>query len=158
MAVDESFKKPGAVPFKWEVKPGIPKLEEQLSDKLHRSLSQTLRPPPASTGSHYYFPPTMSQSRSLRSKSQIRSDRWRFVLPNKTRPDPVSHNPSGCFISSLLGILLNKKMQRRMPKPDYTSDLETPTRWSVSSRKSVSSSSSSHSSNQLSHRPVNYAE
>ncbi|TKV90283.1 hypothetical protein SEVIR_9G018500v4 [Setaria viridis] len=28
MAVDESFKRPGSIPFKWEVQPGIPKQEE----------------------------------------------------------------------------------------------------------------------------------
>ena len=27
MAVDESFKRPGSIPFKWEVQPGIPKQE-----------------------------------------------------------------------------------------------------------------------------------
>ncbi|CAL4936990.1 unnamed protein product [Urochloa decumbens] len=28
MGVDESFKRPGSIPFKWEVQPGIPKQEE----------------------------------------------------------------------------------------------------------------------------------
>ena len=29
MALDESFKRPGTVPFKWEVQPGIPKQQQQ---------------------------------------------------------------------------------------------------------------------------------
>ncbi|CAL4920034.1 unnamed protein product [Urochloa decumbens] len=31
MGVDESFKRPGSIPFKWEVQPGIPKQEEPPS-------------------------------------------------------------------------------------------------------------------------------
>ncbi|KAJ7959163.1 serine/arginine repetitive matrix protein 1 [Quillaja saponaria] len=164
MALDDSFRKPGTVPFKWEVKPGVPKVEEQ-SDILHprRSSSQKLRPPPAPTGSNY-FTPTEPRTPSLRLNSRARADRLPFGLPI-TRPDPVSVSPdAGCFISPFIRLLLNKKLQRRIPEtkpePDYTSDLETLSRWSASSRKSFSpfSDASSSSSRHSSPRPVNDAD
>ncbi|CAN6297117.1 unnamed protein product [Urochloa humidicola] len=57
MAVDESFKRPGSIPFKWEVQPGIPKQEEPPAaggDSTAPGLPPTtprLALPPAARGS-----------------------------------------------------------------------------------------------------------
>ncbi|PPD86467.1 hypothetical protein GOBAR_DD16598 [Gossypium barbadense] len=97
MAVYDSFIKPGAVPFKWEIRPGQPPL-----------------PPLSTPRSH--------------------SERWRFDRPVQVHLECVSH---GCFPSPLLR---RKGSKRRSQKsePDYVSDLETLSRWLVSSRKSLS--------------------
>lgn len=186
MAVDDSFKKPGAVPFKWEIKPGVPKTHQHQNHQQkripppspprqptrvqaynhHRSSempSPKLKPPPA--GSYcYVFSPVDSRTGSFRSSPRIRSDRWRFDLPLLSRPESVS---TGCFLSPLLRRMPSKKKTRKPliepePESDYISNLETLARWSFSSRKSLSpfrdSSSSSVSSYQSSPRPVADAE
>ncbi|PON47371.1 extensin-like protein [Parasponia andersonii] len=175
MAVDESFKKPGAVPFKWEIKPGVPKQQQQKQQNQHRSISQQatgppqkLRPPPSGS---IFLPPPEPRTSSFRSRSRTRSERWRFDAQSVLfRSEAVS---TGCFPSPLLkkkGTMSNKKESRRRgqaSEPDYTSELETLARWSVSSRRSVvspfrdsvSPPSSSRSSYQSSSpRPVSDAE
>ncbi|XP_073138045.1 uncharacterized protein [Henckelia pumila] len=42
MNTDDSFKKPGAVPFKWEIRPGVPKFRNQ-----QKQTQPVIRPPPA---------------------------------------------------------------------------------------------------------------
>ncbi|XP_040997328.1 uncharacterized protein LOC121243296 [Juglans microcarpa x Juglans regia] len=185
MTVDESFKKPGAVPFKWEIKPGVPKLQHQQKQPVvlsppplpqprnyHRTVLRTpqqkLRPPPSS-GSVYFVPPLESPSRvrSFRSSPRTRSERWRFDRQTTAlvRPEVVS---PGCFLSSFLKRSKPGKQRLQKPgpasEPDYSSDLETLARWSVSSRKSLSpfsespSTSSFSSSYPSSPRPVGDAE
>ncbi|XP_019154707.1 PREDICTED: uncharacterized protein LOC109151240 [Ipomoea nil] len=174
MVVDGSFKKPGTVPFKWEVRPGVPKSngsdllqlpyreeEEQAPSNhsrpdLHLHTPRMLRPPPA--GRLYYQPtPAVEpRSRSFRSAPRTRSERYRFDLSGITQP------VARCFPSPLLKRATAKALPE--PEPDYCSDLETLPRWSASSRKSVSPFSqspvsSSFSSNESSSpRPVNDAE
>lgn len=184
MAVDDSFKKPGAVPFKWEIKPGVPKSQQnhlhrkpttpssppsraQTQSCDHRRSSELnslkLRPPPAG---YYVLPPVEPRTRSFRASPRVRSDRWRFEKPLLARPESVS---TGCFFSPLLRRVASRK---RIQKPvvaederesDYTSELETLARWSLSSRKSLSpfrdsTTSSSSRSNQSSPRPVRDVE
>jgi|UniRef100_A0A2N9FDH9 hypothetical protein len=164
MAIDDSFTKPGAVPFKWEIKPGVPKVQQQQQKKQtlqppelskprdynHRkvlpippsrspsptSSPQKLRPPPAGS---YFVPPTEARTRSFRSSPRTRSERSRFDRPRSLlRPDVV---PAGCFLSSFLRRKAGKTNLMKLgpeSEPDYTSDLETLSRWSVSSRKSLS--------------------
>lgn len=152
---DDLFKKPGAVPFKWEIKPGVP-----ISHQTTESPSPKLRPPPAGS---YPFSPVEPRTHSFRSVPRFRSDRWRFDRPLLSRPESVS---SGCFFSPFL-----RRLQRRktVPKrvtepenePDYASELETLSRWSLSSRKSLSPfrvSTTSSSSVASSPRPVSDAE
>ncbi|KAE8100689.1 hypothetical protein FH972_018560 [Carpinus fangiana] len=172
MAVDDSFTKPGAVPFKWETKPGVPKLQQlhqQQTSSYHGTElptpPQKLRPPPSGS---YFLPPLEPRTRSIRASPRTRSERWRFDQPTTLvglGPDVVS---PGCFLSSFLG----RKFEKRRPRirkmcpasePDYTSDLETLSRWSVSSRKSLSPfqdspSSSFSSSYQSSPRPMSDAD
>ncbi|XP_057490508.1 uncharacterized protein LOC130776348 [Actinidia eriantha] len=187
MAIDESFKKPGAVPFKWEIRPGVPKPQQPLppspSHNLHRSLLQHqqqkhqstthqrsnlstqlhLSPPPAGLSFH----PQHQEARacSFRSSPRSRSERSRFDRYILARHETVA---TGCFPSPMLRRKDGKKRIHR-PKtqsdaePDYTSDLEILSRWSVSTRKSLSAfrdspSSSSVSSYQSSPRPVCDAE
>ncbi|KAJ7006585.1 hypothetical protein NC653_005825 [Populus alba x Populus x berolinensis] len=202
---DDSFKKPGAVPFKWEIRPGVPKIQQQqlqqkqqkkpptlpsppppfshiqqkkeLSPPTLPSTSppfshlsplatplvqkQKLKPPPAGS---IFLPPSQPCARSFRSVPRSVSERWRFEQPVRVRPECVS---AGCFPSPLLR---RKQSKRRTAfniakpgsEPDYTSDLDTLSRWSISSRKSLSSfrdsPASSFSSYQSSPRPVSDAE
>ena len=166
MAVDDYFSDAGAVPFKWEIKPGVPKAEDQhpqqqqqkhqkltpppsppsgqppVQSCSHQSSSKLplpkLKPPPAESYS-YLFSPVESRSQSFRSKPRIRADRWRFDRPLVAGPEIVS---TKCFFAPLLRRMPNKRFIRKPvleTDPDYTSDLETFARWSSSSRKSLSS-------------------
>ncbi|KAL2497181.1 hydroxyproline-rich glycoprotein family protein [Abeliophyllum distichum] len=153
--MDGSFKKPGAIPFKWEIRPGVPKprqpqepLYEPRSGSFlpkhhhepplqppsnHKSPycdtpTRKLRPPPAG----FYFQPSIEpRSKSFRARSQ------RILA----RPECVS--PSGCFPSPLVKRKNEKKNVYKFEfqpgtEQDYNSDIETVSRWSVSSRKSLS--------------------
>ncbi|XWS25101.1 hypothetical protein CRYUN_Cryun27aG0042100 [Craigia yunnanensis] len=189
MAVDDSFKKPGAVPFKWEIRPGVPKIQQQQKQQQQQSPQkqqkqkqlppplpppaspfinqrslptspgplhqQKLKPPPAGS---YLLLTTEPRSHSFRSTPRTRSERWRFDQPTQLPPECVS---PGCFPSPLLR---RKGSKRRTQKTeqDYVLDLETLSRWSVSSRRSLSpfygSPVSSFSSFRSSPRPVADAE
>ncbi|KAF3447021.1 hypothetical protein FNV43_RR12201 [Rhamnella rubrinervis] len=178
MAVDDSFKKPGAIPFKWELKPGVPKHQHHhknqppsvppppppLHSRTAGPVPQKLKPPPS--GPLLFLPPPEPRAGSFRSAPRTRSDRWRFDQPVMVRRESVSS--AGCFFSPLLRRKSSIKRASSRPRADsetdYTSDLETLARWSVSSRKSFASpfrgspSSSSFSSYQSSPRPVSDAE
>ncbi|XVF39282.1 hypothetical protein PTKIN_Ptkin01aG0022200 [Pterospermum kingtungense] len=188
MAVDDSFKKPGAVPFKWEIRPGVPKVQQQqrklqeLSQPVKMKQKQLkqkqppppllrppaspfinqrswptppgppkqkLKPPPA--GSYLFMSPE-PRSQSFRSTPRARSERWRFDQLDRVRPECVS---PGCFPSPLLRRKGSKKKNQK-PETDCVSELET-SRWSMSSRRSLSpfhsSPTSSISSFRSSPRP-----
>lgn len=180
--VDDSFKKPGAVPFKWEIRPGVPKIQQQQQPKkLQKQLSPPTLPSPSPPFNHrrpsptpqqklksppagfIFLPPPEPRTRSFRSTQRSCSERWRFEQPARVRPECVS---PGCFPSPLLKRKESKRRSTHIPEPrsepDYTLDLETLSRWSFSSRKSLSpfrdSPTSSYSSYQSSPRPVNDAE
>ncbi|KAH0745737.1 hypothetical protein KY285_007394 [Solanum tuberosum] len=169
---DESFKQAGAIPFKWEIRPGVPKLQQPLikqevaENNRSRPIPETprrLKPPPAADF-NFQQPIEEPRTRSFRSAPRARSDR--HVLNLLTRPD-MGVASDWCFPSPLLkrATEKNTKMKKKShntgpePEPDYLSDLETVSRWSVSSRKSISpfhdSLSSSFSSRESSpRRPV----
>ncbi|KAJ4838350.1 hypothetical protein Tsubulata_026399 [Turnera subulata] len=189
---DDSFKKPGAVPFKWEIRPGVPKIQQHQKKPLpplsppilpspsppfnntHRRLPsptpprQKLKPPPPGS---IFLPSPEPRSSSFRSSTpaSARSERWRLEQPTRVHPDTVS---VGCFPSPLLGRKSGSSRRRSSQyqyystkQPDYTSssELETPSRWSVSSRKSAPSfrdspMSSSFSSYQSSPRVAKDAD
>ncbi|KAL5779371.1 hypothetical protein ACOSQ2_010108 [Xanthoceras sorbifolium] len=180
MSIDDSFKKSGAVPFKWEIRPGVPKSlnsppafdhqhnspDSPTASHRHNSLSppHKLRPPPAAV----QFPPSLDsqpRTQSFRSTPRTRSERWRFDQPTRLRPEAVS---PGCFPSPFLRRKESKrwlKLNVGRPKSEagYSCDLETLGRWSVSSRKSLSElsaspASSSFSSYKSSPRPMSDAE
>ncbi|KAJ8541624.1 hypothetical protein K7X08_002440 [Anisodus acutangulus] len=179
---DESFKKAGAIPFKWEIRPGVPKLQHSQQQAIdhHRPLTKQaekdhirpipetprkLRPPPAA-GFSFQQPNAEPRTRSFRSAPRILTQRHRFDVQNLlTRPMGVVAS-DGCFPSPLLRRAKEKNTKKNHkpgPEHDYMSNLETVSRWSVSSRKSVSpfrdSLSSSFSSHESSpRRPVNDAD
>ncbi|KAI9201603.1 hypothetical protein LWI28_025912 [Acer negundo] len=173
---DESFTKPGTIPFKWEIRPGVPKIQlhqhkqtpnsSPQESPAHKHKSPTpplkLKPPPAG---FQFLPPFEPQARtqSFRSTPHARSERWRFDLPTRIGPEYVS---PGCFPSPFLKQRDSKRRVnecRPESEPGYSSDLESLTRWSVSSRKSLSQlssspASSSFSSYKSSPRPMSDAE
>ncbi|OIV96650.1 hypothetical protein TanjilG_09192 [Lupinus angustifolius] len=136
----DSFKKPGSVPFKWEVKPGVPIIHHHQNQRVQSEPpSPKLRPPPAGS---YLFSPVQTCSRSFRSAPKVRSDRFRFDHPLFSRPESVS---AGCFFSPFLRRLKsNKKTTANRcnnsdNEPDYElEEIETLSRWSLSSKKSIS--------------------
>ncbi|TXG53015.1 hypothetical protein EZV62_022184 [Acer yangbiense] len=160
---DESFTKPGTIPFKWEIRPGVPKIQHHQHKQTpnssppespaHQHKSPTpplkLKPPPAG---FQFLPPFEPQARtqSFRSTPRIRSERWRFDQPTRIRPEYVS---PGCFPSPFLKQRDSKRrvnVCRPEFEPGYSSDLESLSRWSVSSRKSLSQLSASPASSSLS--------
>ncbi|GMI90852.1 hypothetical protein like AT1G77400 [Hibiscus trionum] len=174
MAVDDSCRKPGAVPFKWEIRPGVPKVQQkqrqpppQLSPPASPFINQRssptpppgppkqkLKPPPAGS----YSPEPRTQS--FRSTPHARCESFRFNQPSRLRPECVS---PGCFPAPLLRRIGSKKRTQKLkPEPDYVSDLESRSRWSVSSRRSLSpfysSPASSFSSFRSSPRTVTDVE
>ncbi|KAF3614586.1 putative pentatricopeptide repeat-containing protein [Capsicum annuum] len=176
---DESFKKAGAIPFKWEIRPGVPKLQhshqpisplskvvepQEVTEKNQsRPIPETqrkLRPPPAASF-NFQSPNVEPRTRSFRSVPRARSDR--YVQKLLTRP-VMGVSSEGCFPSPLLrGATEKKKKSKKStgpePEPDYMSDLETVSRWSGSTRKSVSPFHDSFSSHESSpRRPVNDAD
>lgn len=161
MAVDDSFKKPGAVPFKWEVKPGIPKNHHHQNNVMPMSSpppsfnrrrsselsSPKLRPPPAGC---YVLSPVEARAKSFRAGPRAMSERWRFERPLMARAESVS---TGCFLSPLLRRMLSKKkVEKRVVEWDYTSDFETYSRC-VSPFNDSRTSCSSSLSNMSSPRP-----
>ncbi|XP_016460081.2 uncharacterized protein LOC107783612 [Nicotiana tabacum] len=185
--MDDSFTQPGAIPFKWEIRPGVPKLlhshepittdhhrplakQEEVPKNQSRSFPETprkLRPPPAA-GFNFHSPVAEPRTRSFRSAPRARSERHRFDVQNLMTRSSMGVVSDGCFPSPpLLRRVTEKKKknQKKGSEPDYMSDLERVSRWSVSSRKSVSpfhdslsSSSSSHESSPRVRRPVTDAD
>lgn len=179
MTDDESFRKPGAVPFKWEIRPGMPKIrtdrryhrhgkhqelqghgdEEETDNKQSLSPPRKLKPPPSW---FQFFPPEEARSQSFRSAPRSRSERWRIDLPKLALARrPIFVSP-GCFPTSSLFNRKEKSRAARRPRaqpeperepilsPDYLTDLEMPARRPVSTRNSVSPFYDSSSSSYLS--------
>ncbi|CAM8979064.1 unnamed protein product [Rhodiola kirilowii] len=170
------YKQPGSVPFKWEIRPGVPKLNHNPKPSpptisttrrvVSSSPQPKLKPPPAKNSS---YPQEDRPIRSFRSDPRTRSALSSPRIHSERRlagPEVVA---PGCFPSP------SKRVQssRRGVEsefgfdfgPGYYSDLDTSTRWSVSSRKSKSnyspfhySSSDSFSSSSWSPTPVSQAE
>ncbi|KAF8769128.1 hypothetical protein HU200_006891 [Digitaria exilis] len=101
MAVDESFKRPGCVPFKWEVQPGIPKqLEDppaagaggERDNSTAAAPPRQLALPPAARAS------ALASSTSCRRSSVSRSSVSSALLSppplDETPPPPAHHRRS----------------------------------------------------------------
>lgn len=115
MATDDYFKQPGSIPFKWEIRPGVPKPENHHKPSSnHRSSS--LKPPPSSPTS-FHFP----------------SSRFQLDKSKMTQPDVVS---LGCF-HTRKGDSQRKTNKLRVDRV-YKSDIEALSQWSMSTRKSGS--------------------
>ncbi|GAB4844151.1 hypothetical protein Ancab_037458 [Ancistrocladus abbreviatus] len=165
--VDGSFKKPGAVPFKWEIKPGVPKFHPLHPDSVsvnHRresltSTPQKLTPPPS--GSCFTSQPVLK----LQIFPSTRSEQEKLDRPILAQPQLVS---AGCLFMSLFRRKYSKnkgahkiKLQSERGN-NHPADFGTLARCSISTRKPESplwardspSFSSSHRSSPGHPRPV----
>jgi hypothetical protein len=81
MTLDESFKRPGTVPFKWEVQPGIPKQQGAAGDVPPPPTSPRLALPPAARVAAPLATPHPQPSHSHRRSGgpcpRASSRRWR---------------------------------------------------------------------------------
>ncbi|KAL8144105.1 hypothetical protein V2J09_017137 [Rumex salicifolius] len=100
--VDDSYRKPGTIPFKWESRPGVPKPYKTATSDHHCSPAK-LTPPPSSLGS----------GRSFRSVTRLRPDRH--------RPEPPMVVSDECFFSPLFRRRWAKKNKKVAHKasPEY---------------------------------------
>ncbi|KAK7318036.1 hypothetical protein RJT34_02733 [Clitoria ternatea] len=146
---DDSFKKPGAVPFKWEIKPGLPIVQQKLHHKPESPSLKLTPPPPVGC---YLCSPVDSRTRSFQSTPRARSDRWRFERPLLRPTESVS---MGCLFSPFLRRLRSRERvtKRVVEEEDYASELETLGRWSLSSRKSLSPFRASTASSSVASSP-----
>ncbi|CAN6308562.1 unnamed protein product [Urochloa humidicola] len=71
MAVDESFKRPGTIPFKWEVQPGIPKQEQAPAAGGDSTAVPALGLPPT-TPRQLALPPAARASALMASSASCR--------------------------------------------------------------------------------------
>lgn len=159
MAADDSFKKAGAIPFKWEIRPGVPKVVPTKQHFDHsRSFPgtpQRLRPPPSRSN---FSPPEKLYSRSI---SRCRTESRRFNQFKLAHAETVS---AGCFSTPLVRRKERKKGAHK-PEPKYgpwlepnnSLDVELTARWSVSTRESLSPFRSSPFDS-LSPRPMSDVE
>ncbi|XP_027089712.1 chromatin modification-related protein eaf1-like [Coffea eugenioides] len=143
--VDDSFKKPGAVPFKWEVRPGLPKAQlqqpEQYEQKrrsfhcspsfvLRQQLQEQLKEAANNTSDYGALPDTPTKlapppagfcfqaeprTRSFPSPSRTRSERYHFN--NSTLAQPENVLSSGCFPTS--PFLISMKNDRKKTKKQH---------------------------------------
>ncbi|CAL0315482.1 unnamed protein product [Lupinus luteus] len=137
---DYSFKRPGAVPFKWEIKPGVPKPQQDHEQHNLSPPSPKLMPPP----SWSHFSPEDHCSRPASRTPSARFDRSNSL-------------PMSCFLSPSLRRFPSGKMNRKNAvEPNYGLDLQRSL--SVKSLRSLfydsMSSSSSMSNNQSLNRTV----
>ncbi|XP_058097452.1 uncharacterized protein LOC131242674 [Magnolia sinica] len=133
---DDSFKRPGSVPFKWEIQPGIPK--EAHQNPISHQKPHKLRPPPAGIS---FYPPDQG---SLFIRVPARSKSSERRRPRKSGP---INSPSivsvGCFPTSSPIRKFEKKTTCRETTDRVigeidVSNLQTLSRWTSSPRKSLS--------------------
>ncbi|KAK1371159.1 Pistil-specific extensin protein [Heracleum sosnowskyi] len=161
MAADDSFVTPGSIPFRWEIRPGVPKIyHRELSPPFHQQevdrYHNTTRPSSVPGTPQKLKPPPAGYYSNLHRAPEI-------------RPYETQSVSQGCFPTSpLLRQKSKRKGIKKLLKPEfgsewgYSLDLETLARWSESSWKSFafydSPSSSSFSSFRSSPRPACDAE
>lgn len=160
MGVDESFRQPGSVPFKWEIRPGVPKVKQPGHHQRSSAITNPplkLRPPPSSPRPSYIPtpPPPDFRTGSFRSAPRSRSDRWNIGLGRSAPgPDVVS---VGCFPAPLMSRKDIKKRIVKLPEP-----IDILARRSISVRRTrspfLASPVSSYSSYGSSPRPMKDAD
>ncbi|KAJ1292781.1 hypothetical protein BS78_01G016800 [Paspalum vaginatum] len=95
MALDESFKRPGTIPFKWEVQPGIPKEEAQAPAA---AASSTPAPPGLPPATPRLAPPPAARASALASDSCRRTS---SVASAPLSPPSHRRSMSARFATSL---------------------------------------------------------
>ncbi|KAL5714522.1 hypothetical protein ACHQM5_016471 [Ranunculus cassubicifolius] len=109
--MDESFKRAGAVPFKWEVQPGIPKSLPNYTP----STPSRLAPPPSE--SEFYFAPTPKRSLApTRSLSRLAPTRSLSRLLTRLK----SHGSSRTSVLLSLGCFPGPCVNKRSFKVNTT--------------------------------------
>ncbi|CAN8234215.1 unnamed protein product [Cochlearia groenlandica] len=106
IVVDDSFKRPGTIPFSWEIRPGLPKTRFTQPGNNNTTLL-LLHPPkklsplrlkPLSHSQPLYPPELSPPSSSFISKSKIRPlsplTTPSFSTPSKLKPPPPSSSSS----------------------------------------------------------------
>ena len=120
MAVDESFKRPGSIPFKWEVQPGIPKQEAPpAGDSTTAATAPGL--PPATP--RLALPPAARVSALASSASCRRSPTVPSappISPSETPPPSSQHrrSMSARFATSLALPFTRRPRRGRAAKDD----------------------------------------
>ncbi|XP_010680723.3 uncharacterized protein LOC104895808 [Beta vulgaris subsp. vulgaris] len=158
VVADDSFKKPGAIPFTWETRPGVSKFQQHYTHELAPPLISSSSSSPALSKSSSF---SSSPSRELQAQwvksMSLPSNTKNFPSSLLTRLQLISGHKSGCFPISWLRWKWGKEKRVAKPKlkvkleldpeciKDYTFYLEKLARWSMtSSGKSSSSSFSWH--------------
>ncbi|XP_009128225.1 uncharacterized protein LOC103853071 [Brassica rapa] len=133
IVIDDSFKRPGTVPFSWEIRPGVPKTPPGNTPLLQLQPPNYLSPLRLKPLSHSqpFLPPELSPpSSSFISKSKSRSLSPlapSFSTPSNLKPPPPSHSgfsSSGpSFRSSPRAFSerwqLNRSRSESDPRPDF---------------------------------------
>ncbi|OEL25582.1 hypothetical protein BAE44_0013398 [Dichanthelium oligosanthes] len=120
MAVDESFKRPGSIPFKWEVQPGIPKQDPPPAGDDSTAAPAPGLPP---TTPKLALPPAARVSALPSSVSSRRSSASVFsapLSPPQTPPPSTSHrrSMSARFATSLVLPFTRRQRRGRSAKDD----------------------------------------
>ncbi|XP_008783509.1 uncharacterized protein LOC103702734 [Phoenix dactylifera] len=120
MNIDESFKKPGSIPFKWEIQPGIPK------------------PQPSPTTTPLPLPPKLRSCPSM-----LQSQSSNLLSPSAFTPQAFPSQ--GCFAIPLVKRRDDKKgvepiawLQRRSMSPRFTPLFSSPSGKSMQGNRSMS--------------------
>ncbi|PUZ36158.1 hypothetical protein GQ55_9G016500 [Panicum hallii var. hallii] len=118
MAVDESFKRPGSIPFKWEVQPGIPKQEAPPAGDSGSTTAAPATPrlalPPAARVSALASSPASCRRSSTVSSAPLSP-------PETPPPRPSSQHRrsmSARFATSLVLPFTRRPRRERAAKDD----------------------------------------
>ncbi|KAH7663687.1 hypothetical protein IHE45_14G072500 [Dioscorea alata] len=93
--IDESFKKPGSIPFQWEIEPGIPKENNNINHARLPSIPK-LSPPPSLLSLSFTSPATtIFSGSSLDFKGcfsfrhfKLKYDKKSVVMPETSTSSP----------------------------------------------------------------------
>lgn len=109
MALDESFKRPGTIPFKWELQPGVPKQQPHHGGggAAVGSSSASSSPAPApAAASTLLLPPRLLAPPPAAAASHGGCDTGANILASTTTPSPSSsshrRSMSARFTASLV--------------------------------------------------------
>ncbi|KAH0850752.1 hypothetical protein HID58_095272 [Brassica napus] len=149
-AVDDSFKRPGSVPFSWEVRPAS---QETLSSPFKTTVSLPATSPAGAISSVVFFhllslqEPLSIPSRSfisytLEAQTAAAVAVWTLLSGAFFPFNPARFLSSGGSSTVLTGLRKSKTGGRRKTGSrsdrEYCSDMETMSPWTASSRRSVS--------------------
>ncbi|GJN22717.1 hypothetical protein PR202_gb10312 [Eleusine coracana subsp. coracana] len=118
MAQDESFKRPGSIPFKWEVQPGIPKQESVAGDRRTTTATATAALPPMTPR---LAPPPAARVCKLASASCRRSSdasAAKLLSPPPTPPASSHRRSMSARFAESLVLPFTRRPRRSRAKDD----------------------------------------